>query len=275
MSVIILKMKKSKKMAIITGCSFLGLAALATGALAIFSAEKKVDAQDVKFGSVDIKDVTISFEKSADTSTQVPTDNIIDAFGNLTNLNPGDSIPFSFTVENDGTKSVQEGTFVYIVFDNKLDGATPAQGTNYFDDAANYGPYSNFIESIQVLDEDGLTYEVTEGAYTDPVTKVTYRALRIKSNLETLSGVNVENGAEPELEVDVYGDPIPTSHTHKFTINFALNANVHTMGQSLSVRTHTEVLQYRNTASSDLRDMLNASEEGIFEEKDFPPKSNN
>ena len=266
--------KPNKKMAIIAGCASLGILAMAGGAFAFFSASTDPDTETIKVGSVALGDVNVEFDKSPDTSDSFTTDNLIDPVtGALTNLNPGDKIPMEFTVSNTGTKSVEEKTYVYLIFDNNngKEGPDFSDGSNYIskDEDGNFYTtnYSNFIESITVkqgntvvakINADGTAAAGTLGIYKLPPSEggKIYKAIRFEAGSSILNGVTVPNGADPETEANAVG----TSKTYSYTIEFDLRANIHTMNQSLTVKTLTQAIQYRNSSAGEVGTLLTQAE---------------
>ena len=254
-------MKKPNKKTIIIGSSLVGAICLIGGSFAYFSAQDTDAPKDTKIGTVTIDKVDINIGTPENKEGTVNTDAEKDENGNLIKLNPGDIIPVDFKITNTGSKSIEEKTYVYIIFNNN--------------GSADYGKYSNFKECVSILDETGKEITTTKGTYTDKDDKGnilgTYEALRFAVEPGILNGNPSKGNAETQEDTngdtqDKDGNPIEGQYqkTHAFKIKFKLGANVHTMNQSLEVRTLTQAIQYRNTNSTDVDKLLEEAEKEVF-----------
>lgn len=249
-------MKKPSKKTIIMGCSLAGAICLIGGSFAYFAAQDEGEDQHSKIGTVTIDDVKVNIGTPENTEGTVNTDAEVDKDGNLIRLNPGDIIPVDFKITNTGSKSIEEKTYVYIIFNNN--------------GSADYGKYSNFKECVSILDEKGTEIETVKGTYTDKgedgSVLGTYEALRFAVEPAILDGNPNKTNAETQTEANGQYEK-----THAFKIKFKLGANVHTMNQSLEVRTLTQAIQYRNTNKEDVDKLLKEAETGIFVEDSNTP----
>lgn len=249
--------KPNKKMAMIAGCSALGLACIVGGAYSFFSESKDVSDNSLTVGTVDLKDVDITMSGSVNDVSNVQTDSTFADGVGLTNLNPGDIIPVDFTVENNGNKSIEEKTYVYIIFDNN-------------ENNEGYGKYSNFIDSVSILDSSKnplASNLITHGTYK--LNGVNYPAIRFEAGAEDSSYKGVLNGTGNNAETEKDAANATKKEYHYF-IKFALDANVHTQNQSLTIKTLTQAVQYRNSVPTvgdtlgTLDTLMNQAEQGIF-----------
>jgi hypothetical protein len=236
--------KPSKKTVLTLSSTAVAAAALFGIVYAYFSTQTDPQSATGTVGTVSLSDVQIKFDPS-ETHSEDLADNVIDAeTGELKNLNPGDIIPVKFDVENMGTKSVFSKTYIYLVFDNNGEG---------------YSRYSNFIDCVTVKDADGNVVppeSIVRGTYL--IGETWYPALRFEAqdysgneSFDVLNGTGDNAEIEQGIEVNKV--------THTFKIDFSLDANVHTQNESMSVKTFTRALQYRNTADDDIDDLMDDS----------------
>lgn len=238
-------MKKPSKKAVLTLSSTAVAGAALFGLVyAYFATQTDPSAAKTTVGTVSLSDVQIKFDPS-ETHSEDLADNVIDAeTGELKNLNPGDIIPVKFDVENVGTKSIVSKSYIYLVFDNNGEG---------------YAQYSNFIDCVTVKDANGRAIPesaIVRGEYK--IGDTWYPALRFEAldysgdeSFDVLNGTGTNAETEQGIEA--------TKVTHTFKIDFSLDANVHTQNESMSVKTFTRALQYRNTGEDDIDDLMDDS----------------
>lgn len=241
------------------------LAVLAGLTFAYLSSLKQEEDLSATIGTVSISGSDVTFAPSI-YDPRIEDDKIVTAAnkldgeteGELRNLNPGDLIPASFKVINEGTKSVVSKSYAYIIFD----------GDDY---ANNIELAEKFANSLKIYSNSAGTNEVsvTKGIYTLRTTTGTVEqeclALRFdvtsfdakggQTGVDALDG-SQEKDASPESTLE-NGKP---TITHRFWIKFAQDANMADLqGKSFSVKTFTKAIQYRNTSNSDLDDIMDDS----------------
>lgn len=255
------RMKKPNKMTVFF--ALIGLCSVgASGTLSVLTASKEVQPAAVTLGTVDISADPLQLQR-AQTAANMISENKEAAKGsNIQNINPGDRLPLTLTIHNDGSKSVLTRSYLYVMFDD------PAMMADYHllvkDKEGWYGPKNQLVEitdGTKIVTNPGTAKEaltnvaVATGSYT--IGGVTKRARRYEFRY-------LLNGYKGAAETEAIGrfgtngtkNTARKSFDHTYELYFQVKsmAPYSTMNKGIQFHALTTAVQYRNTSDKDLDD---------------------
>lgn len=148
--------------------------------------------------------------------------------GSLKNLNPGDSIPISYSVSNKGNTNITGKSSVYFIFNDE-----------------------NLINYIKLVGENNEEIKGIDGEYNLNGQK--FKAIKYSSDIFNL--FKKDNNIQKVEE---------STKTFNYKLQFNENASIDTMNKNITIKTYTGAIQSENTSDNDI---LKISEDPNFTPK--------